>query len=158
MFNQLIKIFKSDDEQEQTNFLNDQSKAVACLLIEAAGMDGSVDMTETETIKSILSNQFDLSSTEADNLMAEAHKHVTTSNQILPMTRVIKETYDEAEKIKIIEMIWEVILSDGILHAYEDNLMRRIGALIYVSDRDRGAAKKRVMERLGLDDNLETQV
>ena len=158
MFNQLIKIFKSDDEQEQTNFLNDQSKAVACLLIEAAGMDGSVAASETENIKTILKDQFGLSPEEADNLMNEAHKHVTASNQILPMTRVIKETYDEAGKIKIIEMIWEVILSDGVLHAYEDNLMRRIGALIYVSDRDRGAAKKRVMERLGLGDNLETQV
>ncbi len=156
MFNQLIKIFKSEDENEQSSFVNDQSKAVACLLIEAAGMDGTVDTTETDTIKMVLKDQFNLSSDEADELTKEAHKHVSSSNQILPMTRVIKETYDQAGKIKIIEMIWEVILSDGVLHAYEDNLMRRIGALIYVSDRDRGAAKKRVIDRLGLSDSLQT--
>jgi uncharacterized tellurite resistance protein B-like protein len=51
----------------------------------------------------------------------------------------------------IIEMLWEVVYADGVLHDYEANLLRRIGGLIYVSDRDRGAARKRVMKRLGID-------
>ena len=49
---------------------------------------------------------------------------------------------------KLIELLWEVVYSDGSLHAYESNLLRRIGGLIYVSDRDRGDARKRVLQRL----------
>jgi len=42
-----------------------------------------------------------------------------------------------------------VVYADGELHALESNLLRRIGGLIYVSDRDRGDARKRVLQRLG---------
>ncbi len=49
-------------------------------------------------------------------------------------------------------MLWEVAYADGILHDYEANLLRRIGGLIYVSDRERGAARRRVVARLGLAD------
>ena len=45
-------------------------------------------------------------------------------------------------------MIWEVVYADGILHDHEDSLLRRIAGLIYVSDRDRGDARKRVLARL----------
>ena len=48
----------------------------------------------------------------------------------------------------MVEMLWEVVLADGILHAYEDQLLRRIGGLIYVDDRERGAARKRVAARI----------
>jgi uncharacterized tellurite resistance protein B-like protein len=47
----------------------------------------------------------------------------------------------------MIEMLWEVVYADGELHSYEANLMRRLGGLLYVSERDRGAARKRVLAR-----------
>ena len=39
---------------------------------------------------------------------------------------------------------------DGTLDADEDALIRRIAGLIYVADQDRGAARKRVLKRLGI--------
>jgi uncharacterized tellurite resistance protein B-like protein len=47
-------------------------------------------------------------------------------------------------------MLWEVAYADGVLHDYEHNLLRRIAGLIYVTDRDRGLARNRVLARLGL--------
>ena len=52
------------------------------------------------------------------------------------------------ERIELIEMIWEVVYADGELHDYEANLLRRLGGLLYVSDRERGDARKRVLARL----------
>jgi uncharacterized tellurite resistance protein B-like protein len=46
------------------------------------------------------------------------------------------------------EMLWEVVLADGTVDALEDTLLRRIGGLIYVPDRERGAARQRVVQRL----------
>jgi uncharacterized tellurite resistance protein B-like protein len=43
-----------------------------------------------------------------------------------------------------------VVLVDGELDPLEDTLLRRIGGLIDVPDRERGAARQRVMGRLGL--------
>jgi uncharacterized tellurite resistance protein B-like protein len=45
-------------------------------------------------------------------------------------------------------MIYEVIYADESLHDYEANLMRRLGELIYLTDRERGEARQRVLRRL----------
>jgi uncharacterized tellurite resistance protein B-like protein len=52
----------------------------------------------------------------------------------------------------MIEMLWEVVYADGELHDLEASLLRRVGGLLYVSDRDRGAARMRVLNRLGIAD------
>ena len=44
-------------------------------------------------------------------------------------------------------MLWEVVLTDGVEHDYESNLMRRICGLFYIKDIDSGKAKKRVLEK-----------
>jgi uncharacterized tellurite resistance protein B-like protein len=44
-------------------------------------------------------------------------------------------------------MLWEVVYSNGVLTGDEDALIRRVAGLIYVSDRDRGEARRRVMQR-----------
>ena len=48
-------------------------------------------------------------------------------------------------------MLWEVAYADRVLNEYEDSLLRRVGGLIYVPDRERGMARQRVRKRLGLD-------
>ena len=65
-------------------------------------------------------------------------------------TRVIKNRFDEAERIEMIEMLWEVAFADGHADEFEHNLIQRVAGLIYVSDRDRGITRKRVMARLGI--------
>ncbi len=79
---------------------------------------------------------------EAAELAAEDATH------LLRFTRVIKDNFTESERVELIEMIWEVVYADGVLHDYEDSLLRRIAGLIYVSDRDRGEARKRALARI----------
>jgi len=42
----------------------------------------------------------------------------------------------------------------GVLDPDEDALLRRVAGLIYVPDQDRGAARKRVLRRLGVGGRL----
>ena len=67
-------------------------------------------------------------------------------------TRVIKDRYSPEERVELVEMAWEVVYADGELHDYEANLLRRLGGLLYVSDKERGDARKRVLARLQLTD------
>ena len=46
-------------------------------------------------------------------------------------------------------MLWEVAYADGVLDEYEDSLLRRVGGLIYVPDRERGMARQRVLKTAG---------
>ena len=122
--------------------------AAATLLVEAATLDGHYGETEQAAIDNLLREKFALKDEEARSLHDLAVTEQSEANQLLGFTRVIKDRYSLEERIELIEMIWEVVYADGELHDYEANLLRRLGGLLYVSDRERGDARKRVLARL----------
>ena len=138
-----------DSPTEQRHSISEKHLAAAAILVEAAHMDTSFDQSERAAIKRIVKSKFDLMEDEAETLIAEAERVQDSSNHLLRFTRAIKDTFSQEERVDLIEMLWEVVYADGELDAHEDNLMRRIGGLIYVSDRDRGDARKRVIKRIG---------
>ncbi len=52
------------------------------------------------------------------------------------------------KKILLIEVLWEVILSDNKIHDFETNLIRRLAGLLYISDVECGNAKKRASKKI----------
>ena len=128
---------------------DDRRWAAACLLVVAARMDAVFEPRERQVISRLLRARFGLTEAETDELMSAAESQVEQSQQIFPLTRIVEESFTPAERIDLVEMLWEVIYADGRLDEYEANLMRRIAGLIHVSDGESGAARKRVLERLG---------
>ena len=47
-------------------------------------------------------------------------------------------------RLKIIEVIWKIVYSDGTSDDYESNLIRRICGLLYISEKDNGIIKAKV--------------
>lgn len=121
--------------------------AAAGLLAHAAALDGDVHDDEIRTIRDLLQAQFDLERDEVEELLEEGHKEAAESTQLFQFTRVINDNLNPEDRIKIIEMLWEVVYADGDVHHYESNLIRRVAGLLHVSDRDSGSARKRVTER-----------
>ena len=122
--------------------------AAAALLMEAACMDGHFDDDEKRTITSALQAQFGLREDEAGDLVQAGIEANDDSHQLYGFTRIIKDRFEHADKVRMIEMLWEVALADGDIHHYESNLVRRVAGLLYVSDSESGAARKRVLQRL----------
>lgn len=127
---------------------NELHLAAAALLAEVAMSDDGFDDDERAAIRGLVAGRFGLSQSEAAALVEAAEKRAADSTHLLRFTRVIKDNYTPQERIDLIEMIWEVVYADGVLHDHEHSLLRRIAGLIYVSDRDRGDARKRVVARL----------
>ncbi len=127
--------------------------ASAALLVEAAQMDGHMDDVERQSILRILRDRFEMSAAEAEAVVAEASATMAQSSQLFPFTKAIKDGFDHAERVEMIEMLWEVAYADGRLHDYESNLVRRIAGLIYVPDQESGIARRRALARLGLHDD-----
>ena len=119
-------------------------------MVEAARLDEKFDEAERTAIATVVKRHFGLDDAEAAELIEAASEAQAESSQLLSFTRAVKDAYPPEERVEIIEMLWEVAYADGELHPYEANLLRRIGGLIYVSDRERGEARKRVLARLGL--------
>ena len=125
--------------------------AAAALLVEAAEMDSSFDESERAKVLELVQSRFDLSEDEAQSLIRLARERVAESSQLYGFTRVVKDQFDHDERVELMEMLWEVVYADRVLHDHEASLMRRIAGLIYVPDRESGAARKRALKKLGLE-------
>ena len=123
--------------------------AAAALLVEAACMDGDFDGDERDAICASLGAHFGLNEAEAGTLIEEAEAAHHEATDLHRFTRAINDRYDHADRLAVMEMLWEVVYADGRLHAYEANLIRRVGGLLHITDRERGEARKRVLARVG---------
>ncbi len=106
-------------------------------------MDEAFDNRERQTIERLVVARFGLAEDECRSLIAAAETAVAESHQLHRFTRAVKDQFAPAERVELIEMLWEVAYADGVLHDFEANLLRRIGGLIYVSDRDSGDARRK---------------
>jgi len=151
MLNRIRKLFEQPDRALEGLPRDDRLHlAAACLLVEAARTDNVITAEERANIKSMLGGHFDLNEAESEDLVASAEKVTEGPAQWYAFTSRIKDAYDYEDRVRIIEMLWEVVYADGELHHLESSLLRRVGGLLYVSDRDRGEALRRVKARLGL--------
>ena len=135
----LKKFFKkkSEEKPQYNNIL------IVSLLIHAAKIDENYTDTEKEIIKKTVIDLFAIKPEEAEKLINKAEKKEEESNQIVEFTREIKK-YSMESRLKIIEVIWKIVYSDGTSNNYESNLIRRICGLLYISDKDNGIIKVKV--------------
>jgi uncharacterized tellurite resistance protein B-like protein len=122
--------------------------AAAALLVEAAHVDADFDPRERVAIDRILERRFKLSPAAARRLLESAEHANDAAAQLFRFTQIINDRFALEQRIELMEMLWEVVYADGTLDALEDTLLRRIGGLINVPDRERGAARQRVVRRL----------
>jgi len=124
-------------------------RAVAALLVEAAQLDGQFGAAERSRIAALLSQRFSLSPDDVAKLIETATRVAEEAVDDYAFTRQISHQLNHEEKIGIVEMLWDVAYADGTLHPYEGNLLRRVAGLLYVTDQESGAARRRVVERYG---------
>ncbi len=133
-------MFKKVEKKTQDK----KSILIAALLIHAAKIDENYAESEKKIIKRALEELNSLSENETEEIMREAEKKEQESNQIIEFTKEIKKNPMEF-RLKIIEILWKIVYSDGTSDNYESNLIRRVCGLLYISDQDSGKIKLKVM-------------
>ena len=133
------KFFKNKPEEKD----NDGNILIAALLVHAAKIDESYTDVEKNVIIKALSKLNSTTLDEAEKLLIKAEKKEEESNQIVEFTREIKKKPMEF-RLKVIEILWKIVYSDGTNDNFESNLVRRVCGLLYVSDKDSGMIKLKV--------------
>ena len=140
-------------KEERDDFPRGQDEpqlAVAALLMEAALVDGRLQPAERAAVHNLLERRFGLSVATADQLAAAAEHEAENATQLFGFTRTVNERFARERRIELIEMLWEVAYADGALDPLEDTMLRQVGGLIDVPDHERGEARRRVLQRLGI--------
>jgi uncharacterized tellurite resistance protein B-like protein len=123
---------------------NDYRLAAAALLIHASTIDGEVSAAERDKLRSVLKSHFALDDAATAELIDMGTQAEQEAVDLYHFTSLISRSLDEAGRLGIVEMMWEIVLADGRVTEFEDNLMWRAADLLGVSSRDRIALRQRV--------------
>ena len=132
--------------KKNNKMIEDPLAKIAALLIHVAKIDENYTEKEKNIIKKAI---IELGSNNeiADDIVSKSEDIEKNSNQILEFTKEIK-SMDEDSKIKIIEILWSIIYSDGSADIYENSLMRRLTGLLYLDTKIVGDIKKKIINNL----------
>ena len=143
MLNRIRKLMAGVAADVKPDAGDEMRLAAAALLVEVATVDENFDSAERARIHGFVSERFGLSDADAAALIAAAEREVDGSVQLYAFTSAISSGFTYDERVELMQTLWQVVLADGHVDPHEDQLLRRIAGLIYVTDRDRGLARKR---------------
>ena len=118
--------------------------AATALLIHVISLDGEPSEVEKRKLHSLLESRFELDPGTADQLIAAATLVEGEAVDLYHFTSVIMRSVDEEGRLRIVEMMWELVYVDGEVSEFEDNVVWRAADLLGVSSRDRIELKRRI--------------
>jgi uncharacterized tellurite resistance protein B-like protein len=121
--------------------------AATALLIHVISLDGEPSEIEKRKLHGLLESRFGLDPGTADQLIAAATRVEGEAVDLYHFTSVIMRSVNEEGRLRIVEMMWELVYADGQVSEFEDNVVWRAADLLGVSSRDRIDLKHRVAGR-----------
>ena len=123
--------------------------SITTLLIHAAKLDENYSQDEKIIINKCLVELGFGEKEEVEKLIDRCEVLEKEINQILHLTQEIKKL-KYTDRLKIIEVLVQVVYADGKMDEFEDNLIRRVCGLVYVENADVGPMKENIKKKLTL--------
>ncbi|MDC0134750.1 TerB family tellurite resistance protein [Alphaproteobacteria bacterium] len=142
----MAKITSHKEDEDVYN--GEDIQAIIVLLIEASQIDGDTGPEEINHIKNLLIKKFNFTENEADDNIKKALADNETRIELFSQIKILLNEMDHKERIDVIEMMWGVILADGVIDDFEANLMRRMNGLLYISGIESAEAKEKAANQL----------
>ena len=125
--------------------------ATAALLVEMTRADGEVGADEQAAVARAIRKAFDVGEEKTAELIRLAELEITDATCYHQFTSLINKNFSKAQKVQVVEMLWEVAYADAEMEKYEEHLLRRLSDLLYVPHHEFIQAKLRVQARFGVD-------
>ena len=122
--------------------------AVSKILVRTAKIDDEFHILEERKILDLLGKYFSLNDTDSKNLLEIGVSEEKSATDLYAYTNTIKKSLDLIERKKIIEMMWQIIVTDDNFDPYENTLVWRVAELIGISTRERVQIKKDFLSTL----------
>lgn len=141
---------QSDQESNKVETYKDLEdfdviEAVAVMLLRAANIDGNKDEKEILLIKKLLNEQFNLDLNEVNLLIAASSEKEEASADLYKWSKIINDNYSKERKNIVFSLMCEIVNADGVIDPFESNFIRRLSGLLYISDKEAGIIKKKIL-------------
>lgn len=123
---------------------DDHRLAAAALLVHIVSVDGVVDEAERAALNDVLKRNYQLTPDMTAELIQAATRRDNEAVDLYGFTSVLKRNLEIEERLKVLEMMWELVYADGTVHEFEDNTVWRVAELLGISSRDRLALRRKV--------------
>ena len=104
--------------------------AASALLLEIAHADNAFSDEERLHIEGALVRHFAVDPDAARELIDLAQRERAEAVDLFQFGRVIRDAYDEGQRLLLAEIMWGVVHADGRLSRHEDLLMQRLAKLL----------------------------
>lgn len=118
--------------------------AATALLIHVISIDGDPSEVEKQKLHALLEQRFGLDAATASRLIASATLIEGEAVDLYHFTSVIMRSVNEQGRLRIVEMMWELVYADGTVTEFEENVVWRAADLLAVSTRDRVTMRQKV--------------
>jgi uncharacterized tellurite resistance protein B-like protein len=124
--------------------------ATAMLLVEVMRSDANSSTTERTAAVAALRHKFSLTDDEVQRLLAKAEHGAKDNNDYFRYTSAMNEQFTQAQKIQVVEYMWQVAYADGHLDAHENHVISKVAGLLHVTHGEYIAAKLHAKQAAGL--------
>ena len=107
--------------------------ATAVLMVAVARADYVFDDSEFDSVLRLVEAHFHLSPDDAAALVNAADEEVDDLVSLHDFTQLLHNNLDDAEKARVVGLLWQIAYADGRLDKYEDALVLKISDLLHVS-------------------------
>tara|TARA_B100001287_G_scaffold245600_1_gene222989 strand:- start:318 stop:722 length:405 start_codon:yes stop_codon:yes gene_type:complete len=123
-------LFKFLKKPKQDLVLEDSYFDAIEILILFANADGKIDGDEKNNIIEFIKSEFpDKNANKIFNQLKVKAEDSTSFNENINQLNI---NLSRSEKLNLLRRVWKLILADGVVDKYEENLFYRIGEMIYV--------------------------
>jgi len=139
--NLLAQIFMPDGGQSPLDEAHHLQLATAVLLVEVMRADSHITGVERAATVTALRAKFALSDDELARLLVQAEHTANNANDYFRFTSAMNDQFTQAQKIEVVEYMWQVAYADGHLDENENHLISKIAGLLHVTHGEYIAAK-----------------
>ena len=99
----------------------------------------AVNLDDPRKLSDLIASNLNISLEEKQQLL----ESYDVKTRLSKLTTLLNRELEVSEKIRIIEIMWQVAYADRKISAHENHIMRKVADLLYITHADYIAAKMR---------------
>jgi len=81
-----------------------------------------------------LGQQFELSTEQIEALYEDAQQSAKDATDLHSFTRTICDNWDNEQRLKLLENMWQLSLADNNIDTHERHLVRKVAGLLHLTE------------------------